>query len=99
MKQNYFINALAAILFFFAVGLGAIYIFPWGNVDWGKVSLIQDNLIVVTGTSKEQKRNDAYHFFRNMNSSLMRRYIDSNEAQQFPRSYPHRLEVSSSFLD
>jgi radical SAM superfamily enzyme YgiQ (UPF0313 family) len=48
---------------------------------------------------KEQKRNDAYHFFRNMNSSLMRRYIDTNEAQQFPRSYPHRLEVSSSFLD
>jgi uncharacterized protein len=62
MKQNYFINALAAILFFFAVGLGAIYIFPWGNVDWGKVSLIQDNLIVVTGTSKEQKRNEIARF-------------------------------------
>ena len=50
---------------------------------------------------KAQKRDDAYHFFRNMNSSLMRRYIDTKDAdaQQFPRSYPHRLEVSTSFLD
>lgn len=61
MKQNYFVNILAGILFFFAVGLGAIYMFPWGNMNWGRVS-IQNNLIVVTGTSKEQKRNEIARF-------------------------------------
>jgi len=62
MKQNNFINMLASVLFFFAIGLGAIYIFPWHSMNWGKMSLVQDNLIVVSGTSKEQKRNEIAKF-------------------------------------
>ena len=62
MKQNYFINILAAVLFFFTVGLGALYMFPWQSMDWGKLALSQDKLIVVTGTSKEQKRNEIAKF-------------------------------------
>jgi uncharacterized protein len=62
MKQNHFINTLAAIIFFFAVGLGAIYMFPWEVIDWGKMSLKQDSLVVVSGTSKEQRRNEIARF-------------------------------------
>ncbi|MBU1071559.1 SIMPL domain-containing protein [Patescibacteria group bacterium] len=62
MKNNNFVNTLAAIIVFFAVGLGAIYMFPWHSMDWGKLSMVQDNLIVVSGTSKEQKRNEIAKF-------------------------------------
>jgi len=61
MKNNGFVNTLAAIIVFFAVGLGAVYMFPWHSMDWGRMSM-QDNLIVVTGTSKEQKRNEIAKF-------------------------------------
>lgn len=61
MKNNNFVNTLAAIIVFFAVGMGAMYMFPWHSMDWGRMSL-QDNLIVVSGTSKEQKRNEIARF-------------------------------------
>ncbi len=61
MKNNNFVNSLAAIIVFFAVGLGSIYMFPWHNMDWGKMSM-HDNLIVVSGISKEQKRNEIARF-------------------------------------
>lgn len=61
MKNNNFVNTLAAIIVFFAVGMGTMYMFPWHSMDWGRMSM-QDNLIVVSGTSKEQKRNEIAKF-------------------------------------
>jgi uncharacterized protein len=62
MKNNTFVNVLAAIIMFFAVGLGIVYMFPWQSMDWGRMRMVQDNLIVVSGTSKEQKRNEIARF-------------------------------------
>ena len=61
MKNNNFVNTLAAIIVFFAVGMRTMYMFPWHSMDWGRMSM-QDNLIVVSGTSKEQKRNEIAKF-------------------------------------
>ena len=65
-----------------------------------KITLKCRNPITVKATikkDKEQERTDCFHFFRYMNSSMMRRYIYKDQNNK--SFYPFRMENSLSYLD
>ena len=65
-----------------------------------KITLKCRNSATVSETikkDKEHKRTDCFHFFRYMNSGLMRRYIDKKESNISP--YPFRLESTLNYLE